>query len=121
MVQHPTLRVSLLNLPGTTHEDLEWLDHWLELESTADLADLPREWLICPSCSQFGWRFPPHSFQSCPLVVSMAEAAGLKFDAERMAAVKAGVQFEDISSAMRRYLEEQGFRGEDDGEEEESE
>jgi hypothetical protein len=103
-----------------THEDLEWLDPWLELDSMADLADLPREWLICPSCSEFGWRFPPHSFKPCPLVVGMAESAGLKFDAERMAAVRAGVHLEDMGKAMREYLDEHGL-GRGDAEEEEDE
>lgn len=97
------------------------MDSWIELDSMADLAELPREWLTCPVCAEFFWRFPPHGFNPCPVAVGMAEAAGLKLDAERMAAVKAGVHLEDMSKAVRQYIEEHGFERGDDGEEEEDE
>lgn len=97
---------------------LEWLGPWMELESAADLMDIPHEWIVCPMCAEFFWRFPPHGFNPCPLAVGMADSAGLKMDAERMTAVKAGVHLEDMGKAMRQYMEEHGWsRGEDDDDE----
>ena len=110
MVQHPTRGVSLLELP----DDLEWFDSWLELDNMADIADLPRQWVVCPMCAKHSWRLPPHGFKPCPMAVSMAEAAGLKLDAERMTAVRAGVHLQDMGAAMRAYFEEQGLRAEED-------
>ena len=98
--------------------DLEWLGPWLELDNLADLLELPRQWVVCPMCAEFFWRLPPHGFNPCPVAAGMAEAAGLKLDAERMTAVKAGVHLEDMGAAMRAFIEEHGLREEeDDGDE----
>lgn len=65
-------------------------------------------------CAEFFWRLPPHGFNPCPLVAGMAEATGLKLDAERMTAVKAGVHLESMGAAMRAFIEEHGLEEEDE-------
>ncbi len=83
----------------------------------ADLADLPEQWLVCPMCAEFSWRIPPHGFKPCPLAVETAESTGMKLDAERMTAVRAGVHLEQMSKAMRQYMEEHGLQEEEDDDE----
>ena len=114
MGKHPTPRVYLLHLLGKKDKNLEWLRPWMELDSMADVMGIPEEWLICPMCAEFSWRIPPHGFNPCPIAVGMAESAGLKLDAERMTAVRAGVQFEEMSKAMRAHIQEFGLPGEED-------
>jgi hypothetical protein len=65
----------------------------------------PRKWVVCPSCSAMNWRIPPHNFESCPLVLKAAEAAGLKFDAERNMAVRTGVHMEELTRLIREQME----------------
>lgn len=89
--------------------DLDWLEPWMQLDSMADLMDLPREWIVCPACAEFFWRFPPHGFNPCPFAVGMVESAGLKLDAERMTAVRAGVHLEEMSKAVRKHIDEFGL------------
>jgi hypothetical protein len=89
--------------------NLEWLEPWLQLEGMADLMELPQEWLVCPICAEFSWRIPPHGFRPCPIAVGMAEAAGLKMDAERMTAVRAGVHLEEMSKAVREHIDQFGL------------
>lgn len=91
-------------LRNTKNEDLEWLGPWMELENLADLMELPHEWIVCPVCAEFFWRFPPHGFSPCPIATGMAESAGLKLDAERMTAVRAGVHLEEMSKAIREHI-----------------
>lgn len=86
---------------------------WRELNETANDVRLPRRWVACPICGEHAWRFPPHMLDPCPLAVHAAEAQGLKFDAERMAAVRAGVHLEELGKQMREML---GYEIEDDDE-----
>ena len=81
---------------------------WRELEALADSFALPREWIVCPHCGSYGWRVPPHGFnEPCPVVMSMSEVAGLKFDAERSSAVRLGVHMEEMTRALRQMTEEE--------------
>jgi len=65
---------------------------------------VPRAWVVCPSCGEQGWVLPPHGIDPCPLVIQAAQDLGLKFDAERMAAVRAGVSMEETSKEIRRMM-----------------
>lgn len=119
MVQHPMQGVSLLHLLRKKKDDLEWLGPWMELDSMADLMEIPHEWLICPMCAEFSWRLPPHGFKPCPLAIGMADSAGLKLDAERMTAVRAGVHFDEMSKVMREHIAEYGLPEEVEDDEDE--
>lgn len=89
--------------------ETEWVAPLVELDKAADVVGLPREWVCCPFCGEFCWRWPPHGFSPCPLVTGAAETQGLKLDAERMMAVRAGVHMEEMGKAMGRFMEEQGL------------
>ncbi len=77
------------------------------MDALAESWGLPRTWLTCPHCGQFSWRLPPHGFQSCPIVVKVAEATGMKFDAERSSAIRLGVHMEEMTRAVRAWTEEE--------------
>ena len=76
-------------------------DEFRQRTSIAHSAGLPLEWKACACCNETSWVFPPHGSQPCPLVVQIAEQLGLKFDAERMQAVRTGVNMEEIARQMR--------------------
>lgn len=99
--------------------DREWLEPWLELDGIADLMGIPEGWVVCPMCAEFSWRLPPHGFKPCPIAVGMAESTGLKLDAERMTAVRAGVHFEEMSKAVREHIDEFGLPEEVEDDEDE--
>lgn len=80
---------------------------WSQWDDLADSFDLPREWVVCSHCGQQGWRFPPHQFDPCPLVLQMAEVAGLKYDAERATSVRMGVHMEELTRMMRQQMEDE--------------
>lgn len=86
----------------------DFLEAWGVSEANANRLGLPREWLTCPMCGEQSWRWPPHSFDPCPLVVKMTEAAGLKMDAERMTAARAGIQVETLTKLVREHFLEEG-------------
>lgn len=92
-------------------EKTEWILAWRQSDKTADKLGLPPEWVLCPICGQQSWRFPPHSLDPCPLAIQVAEAQGLKFDAERMTALRTGVNLEQSMQMMQRFIEEQGLFG----------
>lgn len=74
----------------------------------ADRVGIPREWVACPFCGKQTWAMPPHAAEPCPLVMQMAQDLGLKLDAERMTAVRAGVGIEEMARQMRKQLGEEG-------------
>jgi hypothetical protein len=87
------------------------------MEATGPLVELsevmgwPKQWMICPACSQQSWVIPPHLFSPCPLLEDAAGSMGLKIDAERMTAVRAGNamerQFEVLSKLFEDRLEDE--------------
>ena len=89
------------------------LKHWRDWDTCAEELGLPKEWRVCAHCGEQSWRFPPHLLNPCPFVVEMAEAAGMKMDAERMQAVRAGVNIEAITGLIQGAILEHGE--EDDG------
>jgi hypothetical protein len=70
----------------------------------ADAMGWPAQWLICQHCGEWSWRLPPHIFDPCPLVVDAAQTQGLKMDAERSMAVRAGINFEKQAQAFTEYM-----------------
>jgi hypothetical protein len=81
---------------------------WKALDRLADAFALPRQWIVCGHCGAWGWRVPPHGFtEPCPLVIQMTETAGLKFDAERSTTIRAGIQMEEITRALRNMTGEE--------------
>ena len=76
--------------------------YYAERNEMAKQWELPREWVICPHCAEQSWVLPPHANEPCPLLVQTMEQFGMKLDAERMMAVRAGVSMEE---AMRRAQE----------------
>ena len=80
---------------------------WEAWDALGDELSLPRQWVACPNCGQQGWRIPPHAFEPCPLVVQTAEAAGMKFDADRMAALRLGVQAEELTKLFKAQFTEE--------------
>jgi hypothetical protein len=67
----------------------------------ADALGLPPEWRVCAHCGEQSWRLAPHMFDPCPFVKDMANAAGLKFDAERMTAIRTGAHLEELTRFVR--------------------
>ena len=79
---------------------------WSQSMQLADELGLPNEWRVCTHCGEQSWRLAPHMFDPCPFVVEMAETAGLKFDAERMTAIRAGMQMEQMTKIfLENYAE----------------
>lgn len=87
---------------------------WRGLDELADDLVLPPDWLVCPICGEQSWRFPPHMLDPCPLAIQMAEAQGLKLDAERMMALRTGVHMERLGLLMQHVVDE--AEDEDDSE-----
>lgn len=83
-------------------------EYFSERNAIARTSRLPRAWIICPSCGEQSWVLPPHGLEACPLVVQAAEQVGLKFDAERMMAVRTGVNIEEMTKEMRRLIDGDG-------------
>ena len=79
---------------------------WMEMDRTCDSFGLPRQWIVCPHCGQQSWRLPPHGFDPCPIIQAVAETAGMKFEAERSTSIRAGVQMEEMTRALRMMVEE---------------
>jgi hypothetical protein len=79
-----------------------------EFNRIADEVELPREYVVCPHCGLHSWRLPPHGKEPCPLVQQMAEQLGLRFDAERMQAIRAGVHMEESTKALHRFFDRYG-------------
>jgi len=70
---------------------------------------IPAQWIVCPSCGAQSWVFPPHGLaEPCPLIVEGMEQLGMKFDAERNAAIRTGVGIEEIARAAREMSGEDG-------------
>lgn len=83
-------------------------ENWKGVDDMADSFALPRQWIVCAHCGAWGWRVPPHGFvEPCPMITQVAEATGLKFDAERSATIRAGVQFEEMTRALRQMTGEE--------------
>lgn len=74
------------------------------INKLADVLGWPKDWIVCPHCSAHSWRIPPHTFDPCPLIVEMSESAGLKMDAERSTAIRAGVTMERQMEALQQLL-----------------
>lgn len=81
--------------------------NWRRLDRQADSFALPREWVECAHCGAQSWRFPPHAFDPCPLATQLAEAMGIKIDADRSASIRMGVATEQMWEALRERLEEE--------------
>ena len=81
-----------------------WSSYFSDRNVIARSSKVPRAWVVCPSCGEQGWVLPPHGIDPCPLVIQAAQDLGLKFDAERMAAVRAGVSMEETSKEIRRMM-----------------
>lgn len=64
----------------------------------------PDEWIVCSFCGEAGWGTHPHFGTPCPIAAAMADAAGLKMDAERVSAVRAGLSMEEVTRLMREQL-----------------
>lgn len=92
-----------------SREERQWIRDWRRLNSVADKLGLTEEWVVCPVCGQQTWRFAPHGGDPCPLAVSIAEAQGLKFDAERMMALRTGLHLDRMGESMRGFMEEHGM------------
>lgn len=84
-----------------------------EMNRCARAFGLPRQWIVCPLCGEQSWVFPPHLLSPCPFVVESAELIGHKLDAERMMAVRTGVNIEEMTKTMRKAL---GLEDEDENE-----
>ena len=77
------------------------------MNRTARQMGLPKVMYTCEHCGSSGWRYPPHMFESCPLLIAISEAAGLKIDAERNATIAAGIQFQELGEMLRRTFGEE--------------
>lgn len=78
---------------------------WRAYEVLCDAMGAPRAWVVCPHCGAQDWRLPPHALQEpCPLVQETAQSLGLRFDAERMTALRTGTHLEAATQAMQRYF-----------------
>lgn len=75
--------------------------HYVERNAMAEEWGLTKQWIVCPHCGAQTWVLPPHGHDPCPLVLETVEQLGMKFDAERMAAVRTGVGIEEIARAAR--------------------
>ena len=88
---------------------------WAGINTLANAAGMPREYVTCDFCGAMEWRIPPHGFgEPCPQAEAMLEAMGAKVDAERMLAVRSGVHMEEL----RGILEQQLPGSEDDDDDE---
>jgi hypothetical protein len=86
--------------------DEEAMREWDLVNQAADELGVPEQWVVCPLCGKQAWRLPPHGYaEPCPIVVDMAEAAGLKFDAERNAMIRVGQQMEQMGETVRKHLD----------------
>lgn len=63
----------------------------------AEKFGMPKAWVICPQCAAQSWVLPPHGLDACPLIEHAAEQFGLKLDAERMMALRAGISIEEMT------------------------
>lgn len=104
----PTLEAE----PILTSEMQAVADAYDPIIALADYLGWPDDWVVCPSCSAHSWRMPPHIFDPCPMLVEMAQSAGLKMDAERSAAIRSGVTLEAQAQALQKLFE-QAFEDED--------
>lgn len=68
----------------------------------------PQEWRVCDHCGEHSWMIPPHVFDPCPMVIDAMHTAGMKMDAERMQAVKAGLVMQDQMQALKTFLQQMG-------------
>lgn len=68
--------------------------------------DIPKQWIVCPTCGAQTWVLPPHAHEPCPLVLETMQQFGLKLDAERMAAIRTGIGVEEIARAARELGED---------------
>jgi hypothetical protein len=76
--------------------------HLKERSAMAKAWNLPEQWVVCPTCGAQAWVFPPHGLADpCPIIVQGMEQLGMKFDAERMAAIRAGVGIEEMARIAR--------------------
>lgn len=80
---------------------------WRELDRKADALGLPRVWVVCPHCGEQWWRLPPHGFEPCPIATALADAMGIKIDADRSAAIRMGVSAEEMWNTLRQRFEEE--------------
>ena len=81
---------------------------WEQINELPEEAGLPEQWCYCPHCGMWAWRWPPHGLgEPCPVPIGAAESFALKTDAERMAALRAGVQMEQVSQAFSKFFESQ--------------
>jgi hypothetical protein len=86
------------------------------MNDVGDQLGAPRIWVVCPHCGAQDWRVPPHGIgEPCPLVKSLSDSFGLKFDAERMATLRSGHQMEQVS----RLFEQQFLQPEEEEENDE--
>jgi hypothetical protein len=71
----------------------------------ADIAGMPKEYIECSFCGAQDWRYPPHGLsEPCPLVVDMFSSMGMKVDADRMLAVRSGLQMETIQEFIEQQM-----------------
>lgn len=78
---------------------------WSGINTIADAAGAPREYVTCDFCGAMEWRLPPHGFnEPCPVSVTVLESMGMKIDAERMLAVRSGVHMEQMRSMMEDLM-----------------
>ena len=77
------------------------------LNHMARTLGLPKVMYTCEHCGAAGWRYPPHLFEPCPIVLTISESEGLRLDAERSSTIKAGIQMEKITEMMNRLYGEE--------------
>jgi hypothetical protein len=110
------LRRKRQGLSNERRAELDLLDaHYRDLNAMAIEWDLPQAWVVCPHCGEQAWVMPPHGMEPCPLIVQTAEQLGTRIDAERMMAVRTGINIEEMSKQIRTLTAEQfGLDEEDD-------
>lgn len=79
-----------------------------ELNELSDELGAPRAWVVCPHCGAQGWRLPPHGIaKACPIVKSMTDSVGLKFDAERNFTITSRQQMERFTQLFEEQAREE--------------
>lgn len=82
---------------------------WRPIKMLSDEAGIPDGWVECSHCGAWGWRWPPHGMdEACPLVAGVYEAMAAKTDAERMMAVRGGIQMDSMREIMEEHFRSPG-------------
>jgi hypothetical protein len=114
----PVFRWKRRGLSAERRAQLDLVDvHYRERNAMAAEWDLPRAWVVCPTCGEQDWVLPPHGMEPCPLVTQMAEGMGIKIDAERNMALRTSVSIEEMAKQLLGLTGE--YLGTDEEEEDE--